>query len=394
MGLHHQLNHGRVFHGAEARQHLRERKRDSHGTEIKMNIPKDHPAHQKAAAARPADPAQKAHYKQAAARPADRAQIDSILAKHNTPNKYQDGSRVADNAASSSISDAEASYRAAKSAAHAGPTLPPGHDNKNRFLNPPTSAALPTTSSGSNAIVGTPLSHSPQAVVGTPLSATRGPESNAGMTGGAMAGMALGIIFGFALVAGVLFFCWRRKRNPAGHREMADNKVNSIDSVGADMSEKDGGSKMVSSHAASTAPRLALRPNAQFLPNVNDKRSSAGSTDSKKPKSMWERRSTNDPFADGQNAEEIDEKASIKSAKPNNVHRVQLDFKPSMDDELELTSGQLVRILHEYDDGWALCIRMDRSQQGVAPRTCLSKQPVKSRDGSTGSNRSSAASSP
>lgn len=82
---------------------------------------------------------------------------------------------------------------------------------------------------------------------------------------------------------------------------------------------------------------------------------------------------------------------------PNNVHRVQLDFKPSMDDELELRSGQLVRMLHEYDDGWvsalstslvsynnannlqALCIRMDRSQQGVAPRTCLSKLPVKPR---------------
>lgn len=34
------------------------------------------------------------------------------------------------------------------------------------------------------------------------------------------------------------------------------------------------------------------------------------------------------------------------------VHRVQLDFKPSMDDELELCAGQLIRILHEYDDGW------------------------------------------
>lgn len=34
------------------------------------------------------------------------------------------------------------------------------------------------------------------------------------------------------------------------------------------------------------------------------------------------------------------------------VHRVQLDFAPSMDDELELKAGQLIRILHEYDDGW------------------------------------------
>ncbi|MCJ1357132.1 MAG: hypothetical protein MMC33_007128 [Icmadophila ericetorum] len=67
------------------------------------------------------------------------------------------------------------------------------------------------------------------------------------------------------------------------------------------------------------------------------------------------------------------------SAPISNVHRVQLDFKPSMEDELELRAGQLVRLLHEYDDGWALCIRMDRSQQGVAPRTCLSTRPVKPR---------------
>lgn len=34
------------------------------------------------------------------------------------------------------------------------------------------------------------------------------------------------------------------------------------------------------------------------------------------------------------------------------VHRVQLDFNPTLDDEMELQAGQLVRLLHEYDDGW------------------------------------------
>ncbi|GAO16745.1 uncharacterized protein UV8b_06825 [Ustilaginoidea virens] len=65
---------------------------------------------------------------------------------------------------------------------------------------------------------------------------------------------------------------------------------------------------------------------------------------------------------------------------PNSaVHRVQLDFKPSLDDEMEMKAGDLVRLLHEYDDGWALVIRLDRSQQGVVPRTCLSTRPVKPR---------------
>ncbi|KAI8960814.1 hypothetical protein F5Y11DRAFT_250981 [Daldinia sp. FL1419] len=61
------------------------------------------------------------------------------------------------------------------------------------------------------------------------------------------------------------------------------------------------------------------------------------------------------------------------------VHRVQLDFKPTLEDEMGLRAGQLVRLLHEYDDGWSLCIRLDRSQQGVVPRTCLSTRPVKPR---------------
>ncbi|KAI1073468.1 hypothetical protein F5B20DRAFT_514710 [Whalleya microplaca] len=61
------------------------------------------------------------------------------------------------------------------------------------------------------------------------------------------------------------------------------------------------------------------------------------------------------------------------------VHRVQMDFKPTLEDELELRAGQLVRLLHEYDDGWSLVIRLDRSKQGAVPRTCLSTRPVKPR---------------
>ena len=44
--------------------------------------------------------------------------------------------------------------------------------------------------------------------------------------------------------------------------------------------------------------------------------------------------------------------AATSGATPINVHRIQLDFKPSMEDELQLKAGQLVRLLHEYDDGW------------------------------------------
>ena len=41
------------------------------------------------------------------------------------------------------------------------------------------------------------------------------------------------------------------------------------------------------------------------------------------------------------------------------VHRVQMDFKPSMEDELGLRVGQLVRLLYEYDDGWVCLLFRD-----------------------------------
>lgn len=37
---------------------------------------------------------------------------------------------------------------------------------------------------------------------------------------------------------------------------------------------------------------------------------------------------------------------------PSDTHCIQLDFKPSMNDKLGLRAGQLVRLLHEHDDGW------------------------------------------
>lgn len=75
----------------------------------------------------------------------------------------------------------------------------------------------------------------------------------------------------------------------------------------------------------------------------------------------------------------VDAAALAAAGKTAPVYRVQMEYSPNQADELELHAGGLVRMLHEYDDGWALCIRMDRSAQGVCPRTCLSARPVKPR---------------
>lgn len=113
------------------------------------------------------------------------------------------------------------------------------------------------------------------------------------------------------------------------------------------------------------AARIAERHNAPKPLNLTPKRSVSPAASS--------------PAASEFSQTSVTAAAMVNGPPPSNVHRIQLDFKPSMDDELGLRAGQLVRLLHEYDDGWALCIRLDRSQQGVAPRTCLSARPVKPR---------------
>ncbi|KAI5289777.1 hypothetical protein KEM54_003230 [Ascosphaera aggregata] len=78
-------------------------------------------------------------------------------------------------------------------------------------------------------------------------------------------------------------------------------------------------------------------------------------------------------------AEAIPYGPAYRPSSTPNIHRVLLDFDPQLDDELPLRRGRLVRILHTYDDGWALCSLMDNSAQGVAPRACLSPLPMKPR---------------
>lgn len=221
--------------------------------------------------------------------------------------------------------------------------------------------------------------HTSSAIAGTPISATNSPSDTpeqTGMTGGAKAGLAVGILFGLALVFGLIFFCWRRKKS---QRELEEHNEKSaaapvpVNRFSAD-SEK---LRRTSTQTSATAPRLSLRPVTQFLPNLTG--SGNGQAASQNP--FGDAAVVSDKAAAGHdraNSVNSDSNASVDSAGtaaapgsaqvataaavpvtprgPNNVHRVQLEFKPSMEDELELKSGQLVRMLHEYDDGWVSLI--------------------------------------
>lgn len=304
-------------------------------------------------------------------------------------------------------------------------------------------------------------------------------SSSGGMSGGAKAGLAIGVLLAVAALAGLIFFCMRRRRT---HRNESYSKTfDEKASFGSDGAAA-GLARSASVQTATTsrsAPRLSLRPVTQFLPDLAAQRKSGGNllavaggpARHNAPTSNAadvERAATGnhnshpaDPFGnhaaisekapvensvnsaanpfgnhaevprqltnasrepevvppaplrirtptpDGKNAAEtgalVAGAAGATAAQrqyapkplnlspsrpaspaqsnhldggmpspagtefsmtpaspgsfppgqpPSNVHRIQLDFKPSMDDELSLRAGQLVRLLHEYDDGW------------------------------------------
>jgi hypothetical protein len=49
---------------------------------------------------------------------------------------------------------------------------------------------------------------------------------------------------------------------------------------------------------------------------------------------------------------------------------IQCTFIPSLPDELSIRMGETVRVLEEYDDGWALCANA-QGERGMVPLECL-----------------------
>lgn len=445
MGIHARHLVGRVFHGAEARELLAAHKRDSHGDKIKLNVPEGF--ENKAVVdnanalttAVDTDTAVSVVYvtlPQTFSGSASYVTMtDGDTATTSSAASVESMSATALQAparasiSTSSYNADEASYLSAKSAANA-------------VTSTTSSAALFTAASSSLAAVAVTTSSAAldaaaTVQAGTPIQATRSPSATAGaisetsngMSGGAKAGLAFGIIIAIALAAGLIFFCWRRKKSQKDHEQIIDEKHGSFADTSARSIEASHGhsasnarasvmsekvpASLRSSRTASTAPRLSLRPVTQFLPSLMGGATAVDQATKEKPRSAWEREPANahqnpfedaavlsekqarpesppsNPFDEGdaratgavsakhtpQSSWEGSQPPTPKSAKfgtasavavaatgtantvapprgPNNVHRVQLDFKPSMEDELELRSGQLVRMLHEYDDGW------------------------------------------
>lgn len=309
-------------------------------------------------------------------------------------------------------------------------------------------------SSSASTLIGQAASSSTASNVPPPGSATQ----SAGMSGGAKAGVAIGVILIIG-VLGLILLCLRRMKSKKRSYQKTDDEKAALGSQHLPARTQ----SIQSTRTTATAPRLSLRPVTQFLPDLIARRKSGNllatsggpsqntlaapqeqfsekptsPTQSKTPANPFgphaeishgaalpvhvSNQPTN-PFENPENQVEPGRRAlsppveapaplrirtptpeaataarvaalsnigaaredrykppnqqnvspsrpispagtefSISSVStgylahgppPSNVYRVQLDFSPSMDDELALQAGQLIRLLHEYDDGW------------------------------------------
>ncbi|KAH0266967.1 hypothetical protein KCU71_g19657, partial [Aureobasidium melanogenum] len=302
-------------------------------------------------------------------------------------------------------------------------------------------AVITSSAAASSTIASSSISSAAKAEATSSSSASATAVADAassGLSSGAKAGVALVVIFAIGALAGLAYFLIRKKKaqqkQAIGMERLDDEKKGFVSQSPSTMTIPQPPAQ---TRNTGPAPRLSYRPTSQWSPSVlgDAEKAAAGAaagvmasnSDPANPFGIHaqtveaqsrdvispipEERSLSPPVelqgspvpsptaanfnisspatpnAEVGTASAVPV-AALAGAAPgaviadppgSTVHRVQLEFKPSMDDELELKVGQIVRVLHEYDDGWALCIRMDRSQQGVAPRTCLSKAPLKPR---------------
>jgi len=61
-----------------------------------------------------------------------------------------------------------------------------------------------------------------------------------------------------------------------------------------------------------------------------------------------------------------------RSARAGNIGVVKSIFEPRMPDELRIRVGEALRVLAEYDDGWAFC-ESARGERGMIPLECLDR---------------------
>lgn len=231
---------------------------------------------------------------------------------------------------------------------------------------------------------------------GTTAAPTAAPEdsSHHGMSSGAQAGLAIGILALVGILVGVAYIFYRRRATSQAekHKKLDDEKNGFNEKTGFDQMQPGLVPRVSIRKHGGEAPRLSMRPTTEMFDNgaaMSERKGAANggfataAVAGARGNSQEERKSEEpvNPFGDHATTAPVEAPKPLNISRPStpngqapqspstspgvaagsappggpgpmNVHRVQLDFAPSMEDELELRAGQLVRMLHEYDDGW------------------------------------------
>jgi hypothetical protein len=318
----------------------------------------------------------------------------------------------------------------------------------------PISSTSPTTTSAfAENVSGAAISAAPT----SSAAATTSSSQDTGLSGGAKAGIALGVIIGvLALAAGVFALMRSKKRREEEAYERASNEKNPFADNAAAPAPAPAPVPLM--QQAPTTPLTAygrdparlstagsINPFGYNAETVQTPTSAPSTSHSEKAAMVGaagvaaagavaattvaaKRNSVPSPLKINNNANNRSQspalaippaipspsgsqfsEASLASTAvtgpggPPKMHRVQMDFTPTMEDELQIRAGEIVRIVREFDDGWvSLILRIwylsnfvqcsveliqrdnkgtvTRHQQGVVPRTCLSRLPLKPRN--------------
>ena len=274
------------------------------------------------------------------------------------------------------------------------------------------STATDSGSNDSGTSVGAPVRNA-----GSSSAPSAQPEAeSSGMSSGGKAGLAIGIIAIACILAGLAFFFYRKKKRQTKGEKLDDEKTGYNEKSGFDAMQPGLVPRVSVRKQHGETPRLSMRPVTNMFgadSNDHSEKSPVGASfvngaalaapaPAARAPEPQKPMIANNPFTDdaaapveapkplnisrpstptGQQSERSANSPPMAAPipavvnggpgpgpssgpPPTNVHRVQLDFAPSMDDELELRSGMLVRLTHEYDDGWvsSRCIPMSWSR--------------------------------
>ncbi|KAF9574381.1 hypothetical protein EC968_006716 [Mortierella alpina] len=212
-----------------------------------------------------------------------------------------------------------------------------------------TQCPKPTTSVGGTGPTGAQPSTSPTGIIGGGGSGANNPSNDSGISSTAVKGIIGGAVGLVVIAAAVFLFMRRAKRKPAAHKGNGLSRQISNSSgrynISSPKIQEEGFA------AASTAPIPMTT-----LPSITPEPMSFGTLGGGGAAVA----ATGAAALEGKEATE--KQSYCQALYP---------YQASMADELDLTPGDIVNVQRVFDDGWAVGVNMNTSNEGAFPVVCV-----------------------